>query len=107
MTALGSRLPSGLRCTQGGAGAVLGGRAGLANPDEGEGGAVTSCTQVSTQQYYVGEGNEPKMERQSVWCMWTLCGGKWAVLDTLPHKHWSLPHRRCLPLRGGLAVYRG
>ena len=36
-----------------------------------------------------------------MWCKWTWCGAKWAVLDTLPHEKWSSPHRLRLPLRGG------
>ena len=39
--------------------------------------------------------------------MTALSAGKWAVLDTPPHKQWSSPHRRRLPLRGGLTVDRG
>ena len=50
MAALGSRPPSGQRSTQGGAGAVLGGRAIVAGRDEGKGRADTCSTRVSMQQ---------------------------------------------------------
>ena len=46
MTPRGSRLPSGLRCTQGGARVALGGQTFVAGPDEGEGGTVNGSTRL-------------------------------------------------------------